>query len=286
MERLMPSTETNSDPLDFSDKYNTTLPTPDLPTTGTEGGYLAWVDAQTAATGRNVGNDSYDYDLRGWYKENGPQDLSDAHLTDKYKKPNHPTFSDQSIYHGVDGHVGGTWDKQPGTLDQYDFTPGPTNYHSIPALQDYFKQVEPANTLNVPQSFEINGGGNISEDRWLSTNDLPKVDPVKWQNMLDSLAESKNVEDRRTTDDKRYEDLATQRDAWLRDNKLDSSINYRNNANVSSLRGPVSKEDWAWMQQHEVDKRQQSSDLTIESLDRKIGNKTNPKDIPIPRPRR
>lgn len=40
-----------------------------------------------------------DYDLRGLWKEN-PQVKPSAnlHFTDKYKKPNHPTFSNESIY--------------------------------------------------------------------------------------------------------------------------------------------------------------------------------------------
>lgn len=39
-----------------------------------------------------------DYDLRGYYQEHGTED-TDGHLTDKYKKPNHPTFSVESKYY-------------------------------------------------------------------------------------------------------------------------------------------------------------------------------------------
>lgn len=39
-----------------------------------------------------------DYDLRGAYKDGLQPDPKNGHWPDTYKKPNHPTFSDQSIY--------------------------------------------------------------------------------------------------------------------------------------------------------------------------------------------
>lgn len=39
-----------------------------------------------------------DYDLRGAFKEGAGRTGRDSHMTDKFKKPNHPTFSDQSKY--------------------------------------------------------------------------------------------------------------------------------------------------------------------------------------------
>ena len=50
-----------------------------------------------------------DYDLRGYYKEHGPEDAA-GHLTDKYKKPNHPTFSVESKYYKK-GMWAGKWDE-------------------------------------------------------------------------------------------------------------------------------------------------------------------------------
>jgi len=48
---------------------------------------------------KNSPNDSgADYDLRGAYQEGMERTGRDAHMGDKYKKPNHPTFSDQSKY--------------------------------------------------------------------------------------------------------------------------------------------------------------------------------------------
>ena len=50
-----------------------------------------------------------DYDLRGAFKA-GEKPGADGHWTDKFKKPNHPTFSDQSQYaQGEFKSLAGTW---------------------------------------------------------------------------------------------------------------------------------------------------------------------------------
>ena len=51
-----------------------------------------------------------DYDLRGYYKEHGAED-TEGHLTDKYKKPNHPTFSVESQYYKK-GMWAGKWNEE------------------------------------------------------------------------------------------------------------------------------------------------------------------------------
>lgn len=53
-----------------------------------------------------------DYDLRGFYKENPKFNVTDPkqHLTDKYKLPNHPTFSNESKYYNEQTKSqGGYW---------------------------------------------------------------------------------------------------------------------------------------------------------------------------------
>lgn len=52
-----------------------------------------------------------DYDLRGFYKENPDFNSNDSeqHLTDKWKLPNHPTFSDESVYYKGNENYGGKW---------------------------------------------------------------------------------------------------------------------------------------------------------------------------------
>lgn len=49
-----------------------------------------------------------DYDLRGAFKA-GLTPGADGHWPDTYKKPNHPTFSDQSIYSSLSGTKPGSW---------------------------------------------------------------------------------------------------------------------------------------------------------------------------------
>ena len=115
------------DPMDFSDKYNTFLP-PALES-----------EFQQSPMAKDV----RDYDSRGaWLelKRGTMKKDQRGHLGDKYKKPNHPTFSDQSIYHGKDGYWGGSWTKDNNGRDV--FLPGITNMFSQSALRDYFDRNE------------------------------------------------------------------------------------------------------------------------------------------------
>ena len=83
-----------TDKRDFTDRYNTLL-SPQQE--------IAFRQAYP-----NWRKETYDYDLRGAFLEGLSKD-SRGHMSDKYKKPNHPTFSDQSMYHLVDGNIGGRW---------------------------------------------------------------------------------------------------------------------------------------------------------------------------------
>lgn len=59
---------------------------------------------------RNAPNDSgADYDLRGAFKAGLQPDQASGHWPDTYKKPNHPTFSDQSIYASAAPGRAGHW---------------------------------------------------------------------------------------------------------------------------------------------------------------------------------
>jgi hypothetical protein len=51
----------------------------------------------------------YDYDLRGAYKSGFKPDPKTGHWDDKYKKPNHPTFSVYSKYAKDRPDLAGTW---------------------------------------------------------------------------------------------------------------------------------------------------------------------------------
>lgn len=124
---------------DYSDKFNTVL-SPDE-----EEKYQAW------ATKNRREKDVYDYDLRGAWKELQSGTMSEderGHLGDKYKKPNHPTFSDQSIYSGQDGVTGGVWSRNAEGKDVY--TPG-RKLSSVEAdrLRRYFLRNEPGVVLDL-----------------------------------------------------------------------------------------------------------------------------------------
>ena len=133
------------DKNDYTEHYNTELSPPE------QDSFNGWMKDQSAKAGRDVSTDLYDYDLQGYWQKNvgdteeGPQ-LSGgppetrAHLTDEFKKPNHPTFSTGSIYHGVAGNEGGTWN--PLDDEHYSFKPGATNleHRSPEELQDYWER--------------------------------------------------------------------------------------------------------------------------------------------------
>ena len=114
---------------DYTDKYNSSVPEEkqDL--------YELWLKAFPEHQ-----RSTYDYDLAGAFMAG--VESEGGHLPDTFKKPNHPTFSDGSIYHGVDGNVGGQW------LQLRDgdwlFLPSATNWeHNGNWLEDYFKEAEP-----------------------------------------------------------------------------------------------------------------------------------------------
>src|SRR5262249_8216247 len=87
-----------------------------------------------------------DYDLRGFYKAGYNFD-DRGHGPDRFKKPNHPTFSDESMYHDNRNNRGGHWSQDAQGRDV--FEPNTTNYevYSPQALQNYFQQYEPGATL-------------------------------------------------------------------------------------------------------------------------------------------
>ncbi len=131
------------DERDFTAKYNTQL------NPLQENQFRNWSTGQSRIVGRDLNKDHYDYDMRGWWKENKGIPIGEGHLTDKFKKPNHPTFSNQSQYHGIDNHEGGEWLQMPD--GSFSFTPGSSNMkmYRNDQLQDYFNRVEPGNKLQL-----------------------------------------------------------------------------------------------------------------------------------------
>lgn len=128
-------TPQQSDPLDFTDKYNTPIP-PEK-----QAQFDQWANTRKQATGRDPRNDRYDYDVNGFFLSGAATDPR-GHGSDQFKKPNHPTFSDESQYNGVDSYVGGKW-------TDAGYQPSVTNlqFRSQPGLQQYFNAVEPETKL-------------------------------------------------------------------------------------------------------------------------------------------
>ena len=124
---------------DMTDQYNTKL------SPSNEQEFQKW-----AAANPRLGN-TYDYDARGFWQA-GAGTANNGHGSDQWKKPNHPTFSTNSQYNGVDGNQGGQWAKSPD--GSWTFSPGSTNLtnFSKQELSDYFQKVEPNNKLIIPLS--------------------------------------------------------------------------------------------------------------------------------------
>ena len=83
---------------EYEKLYNTPL------SDGETGLYEAWL-----RTLPEEQRNTYDYDLQGYAKSRNFLPVEAGHMPDTYKKPNHPTFSAESIYNGVDGLYGGIW---------------------------------------------------------------------------------------------------------------------------------------------------------------------------------
>lgn len=120
--------------MDFTNKYNTRL------TPLAEMRFRAWLMGENNRQERNVGQDLYDYDLRGMWNAGGGFGGDNGHAGDTWKKPNHPTFSTDSIYNGQDGFQGGVWRQTP---DGITYTASPSNTWNHDELRRYFDEHEP-----------------------------------------------------------------------------------------------------------------------------------------------
>lgn len=125
---------------DYTQRYNTTL------TPAEEKQFEAWAQQQ------NRLGDLYDYDLRGAWKASA-QEAANGHLPDTYKKPNHPTFSRESMY-STPEMPGGEWLDAGG--GKWAFHAAPTNVQNmtLEGLQQYFRDAEPDATLVLPSGPE------------------------------------------------------------------------------------------------------------------------------------
>ena len=110
----------------FKNKYNTEL------TKEEQKDFDKWAEEESKKQGRDVLMDKGAYDVQGFWKSGDWKNRdADNHGTDTWKKPNHPTFSNQSKYNGAGGWYGGNWTEDAGyqpskqTLNNY----GPDYYN-------------------------------------------------------------------------------------------------------------------------------------------------------------
>ena len=118
----------------YENRYNTEL------TSEEEKEFSSWVKSESEKQGRNILKDMEDYDVKGFWKSQTSIDER-GHGSDLFKKPNHPTFSMGSQYHGADGMMGGKWSQTP--TGQGQFHVGQSNMWNPENLRQYFNEVEP-----------------------------------------------------------------------------------------------------------------------------------------------
>ena len=150
-----------NEPEDLTNKFNTSL------SADKEKKFQQW------AKDNNKENDTYDYDLRGAWLDLTSGKMKQAengHLGDKYKKPNHPTFSDQSIYHNADSQ-GGHWSEENGSTS---FTPSDINIKNLGAdgLKNYFAKNEKGNQVIIPANTSVAAN---AEREWKQYDELVKA---------------------------------------------------------------------------------------------------------------
>lgn len=133
----------------FQGAFNTEL-TPEE-----EKSYREWAISNK----RDPDLETVDYDLRGFWK-NGNSFAENGHGSDLFKKPNHPTFSVESMWHNTPTptggtYVGGTWvspDKVSGRRGL--FIPSSemlSTTHPRAWLEDYIQKRESDYDLGVPR---------------------------------------------------------------------------------------------------------------------------------------
>lgn len=121
-------------------------------------------------TGR-VDND-YDYEgfwndeeTRNKWFENEDKSPGKAHFNDRYKRPNHFTFSTDSKYSN-ESTLGGQWTQNEAGNWTFKTSPYVESQHSLEEMIDYFKRNEPNSTLiyngqTVVNSFKDGGQMNL-----------------------------------------------------------------------------------------------------------------------------
>jgi len=157
--------------IDLTDSFNTSL-TPEQ-----EAKFQAWAASAKEVLGRNLNQDLSTYDMRGLWKDEISQGMIEGfkegmHFIDTYKKPNHPTFSDESKYSSKE-YSGGKWGE--GT-----FAPSKDQMKAgwDPKLaQQYFDRIKENIKVVTPQLKDISEAAEFgyTGDMTFSTDELAQV---------------------------------------------------------------------------------------------------------------
>ena len=106
-----------------------------------------------------------DYNMRGYFQEHSAIEpllstdniYNNGHYSDKYKMPNHMTFSKESQYNGLltpNGLAqGGEWVQDNSGNWSFYATPFNLTQHSPQEMQNYFNIAEQGNRLILPQGY-------------------------------------------------------------------------------------------------------------------------------------
>jgi len=159
---------------DLTDHYNTVL------TPGEEQEFGKWKANMEATTGANLG--AHDYDIRGAWKS-GLQPDGNLHWDDRFKKPNHPTFSSGSIYaqqtqrgrgraattasEPMGRPPGGEWTDHNDDGTHWTFTPSDhvLGIRSPAQMLEYFSAYEPKNNVVIGNQLHVGTQGPGAKDK-------------------------------------------------------------------------------------------------------------------------
>jgi hypothetical protein len=118
--------------------------------------YKDWLAYKSKLEGRDISKDEQDYDLESYFKSLKYNNKNyvpkqGIHLEDTYKKPNHPTFSDQSMYNIPGIQEGGSWSSNKD--GKWSFKPSELNLKNMPAeqMQQYFSESDPNAQLDLSE---------------------------------------------------------------------------------------------------------------------------------------
>ena len=118
--------------------------------------YKDWLAYKSKLEGKDLSADEQDYDLQSYfnnlkYNDKNYVPKKGIHLEDTYKKPNHPTFSNQSMYSIPGIQEGGTWSSNK--EGKWAFKPSELNLKNMPAeqMQQYFSEADPNAELDLSE---------------------------------------------------------------------------------------------------------------------------------------